>query len=78
LTKGCRQNTIHTGEFAGRYDGLRSGPAFGRLSFMNLETRANTLTGAEAMVRMLEAYGVKHIFGLCGDTTLPFCGVWLA
>lgn len=24
------------------------------------------------MVRMLEAQGVKHIFGLCGDTTLPF------
>lgn len=32
----------------------------------------NTLSGAEAMVRMLEAQGVKHIFGLCGDTTLPF------
>ncbi len=24
------------------------------------------------MVRMLEAHGVKHMFGLCGDTTLPF------
>ncbi len=32
----------------------------------------NTVTGAEAMVRMLEAHGVKHIFGLCGDTTIPF------
>ena len=30
------------------------------------------LNGAEAMVKMLEAHGVKHIFGLCGDTTLPF------
>lgn len=30
------------------------------------------LNGAEAMVRMLEVQGVKHIFGLCGDTTLPF------
>ena len=30
------------------------------------------LNGAEAMVRMLEAHGVKHIFGLCGDTSLPF------
>ncbi|HUG62677.1 MAG TPA: thiamine pyrophosphate-binding protein, partial [Methylomirabilota bacterium] len=39
---------------------------------MNTEARLNTLTGAEAMVRMLQAYGVKHIFGLCGDTTLPF------
>lgn len=35
-------------------------------------TGTNYLTGAEAMVRMLEAHGVKHIFGLCGDTTLPF------
>ena len=29
-------------------------------------------TGAEAMVHMLEAHGVEHIFGLCGDTTIPF------
>lgn len=35
-------------------------------------TRKNTLTGGEALVRMLEAHGVSHIFGLCGDTTLPF------
>ena len=34
--------------------------------------RTNRMTGAEAMVRMLQAHGVKHIFGLCGDTTLPF------
>jgi acetolactate synthase-1/2/3 large subunit len=32
----------------------------------------NSITGAEALVRMLEAHGVRHIFGLCGDTTLPF------
>ena len=31
----------------------------------------NQLTGAEALVRMLDAQGVRHIFGLCGDTTLP-------
>lgn len=30
------------------------------------------MTGAEAMVRMLEAHGVRHLFGLCGDTSLPF------
>jgi acetolactate synthase-1/2/3 large subunit len=30
------------------------------------------MTGAEAMVRMLQLHGVKHIFGLCGDTSLPF------
>ncbi|WP_081535901.1 thiamine pyrophosphate-binding protein [Rhodovulum sp. P5] len=30
------------------------------------------MTGAEAMVRMLQAHGVRHMFGLCGDTTLPF------
>lgn len=32
----------------------------------------NTRSGAEAMVAMLEAFGVRHIFGLCGDTSLPF------
>jgi acetolactate synthase-1/2/3 large subunit len=32
----------------------------------------NTMNGAEAMVHMLEAYNVRYIFGLCGDTTLPF------
>lgn len=32
----------------------------------------NQLNGAEAMVKVLEAHGVRHIFGLCGDTTLPF------
>src|SRR4051794_37999919 len=32
----------------------------------------NQLSGAEAFVRMLQLHGVKHIFGLCGDTSLPF------
>jgi acetolactate synthase-1/2/3 large subunit len=32
----------------------------------------NALSGAEAFVRMLQLYGVRHIFGLCGDTSLPF------
>ncbi len=32
---------------------------------------SNQMTGADAMVRMLQAHGVRHIFGLCGDTTLP-------
>lgn len=39
---------------------------------MTDQSRPNTLTAAEAMVRMLEAHGVTHMFGLCGDTTLPF------
>lgn len=30
------------------------------------------ITGAEAAVRMLQHHSVKHIFGLCGDTSLPF------
>jgi len=33
---------------------------------------SNQSTGAEAMVRLLEGHGVRHIFGLCGDTSLPF------
>ena len=32
----------------------------------------NRLTGAAAMVRMLDAHGVKHMSGLCGDATLQF------
>ncbi len=32
----------------------------------------NRPSGAEAMVRLLQGHGVRHIFGLCGDTTLPF------
>src|SRR5260370_20627882 len=32
----------------------------------------NALSGAEAFVRMLQLHGVRHIFGLCGDTSLPF------
>jgi acetolactate synthase I/II/III large subunit len=30
------------------------------------------LSGAEAVVRMLQLHGVEYIFGLCGDTSLPF------
>jgi len=30
------------------------------------------LSGAEATVRMLQLHGVEHLFGLCGDTSLPF------
>lgn len=33
---------------------------------------ATPMNGADAMVRMLQHNGVKHIFGLCGDTSLPF------
>ena len=29
------------------------------------------VNGAEAVVRMLDLYGVRYIFGLCGDTSLP-------
>ena len=32
----------------------------------------NQPTGAEAIVRSLSLHGVRHIFGLCGDTSLPF------
>ena len=34
--------------------------------------RTNLPSGAEAMVRLLSGHGVRHIFGLCGDTSLPF------
>jgi len=32
----------------------------------------NELNGAEAFVRLLQQHDVKYIFGLCGDTSLPF------
>lgn len=31
----------------------------------------NQLSGAEAFLRMLQRHGVTHVFGLCGDTSLP-------
>ncbi len=31
----------------------------------------NQLTGAEALVLMLHEFSVEHVFGLCGDTSLP-------
>jgi acetolactate synthase-1/2/3 large subunit len=31
-----------------------------------------SLSAADAIVRMLDLYGVRHVFGLCGDTSLPF------
>ena len=34
--------------------------------------RSDTLTGAEAAVDMLKSHGVEILFGLCGDTSLPF------
>lgn len=33
---------------------------------------SNQKSGAEATVDLLAGHGVKHIFGLCGDTSLPF------
>src|SRR4249919_1905992 len=33
---------------------------------------ADKITGAEAAVEMLKAHGVEIIFGVCGDTSLPF------
>ncbi|MEZ5873063.1 MAG: thiamine pyrophosphate-binding protein [Nitratireductor sp.] len=38
----------------------------------NFSRQTNRITGAEAMVRMLQANGVTQMFGLCGDTSLPF------
>jgi acetolactate synthase-1/2/3 large subunit len=32
----------------------------------------DTMTGAEAAVELLKVHGVEFIFGLCGDTSLPF------
>jgi len=34
-------------------------------------SETNSMSGGEAAVRLLQAHGVKHVFGLCGDTSLP-------
>ena len=39
---------------------------------MTKDTRSNYLTGAEGLVKLLDQHEVKYIFGLCGDTSLPF------
>lgn len=43
-----------------------------RVQSVGVMAMSNKLNGAEALVEMLKAHGVKHIFGLCGDTSLPF------
>jgi acetolactate synthase-1/2/3 large subunit len=37
-----------------------------------MDPTTDTITGAEAAVAMLKLHGVEIIFGLCGDTSLPF------
>ena len=37
-----------------------------------MESKTSQITGAEAFARMLQLSGVRHVFGLCGDTSLPF------
>lgn len=39
---------------------------------MTDERARNAMSGAEAVVTQLAGHGVQHIFGLCGDTSLPF------
>jgi len=31
-----------------------------------------TLNGAQTIVATLQAYGVEHVFGIPGDTSIPF------
>ena len=42
------------------------------MAIAKLNRATDTLTGAEAAVEMLKAHGVEILFGLCGDTSLPF------
>ena len=39
---------------------------------MTKDTKSNYLSGAEGLVKLLDQHEVKYIFGLCGDTSLPF------
>jgi acetolactate synthase-1/2/3 large subunit len=59
----------------GRRDGAGArlgGKGANAMEQSGVDALGNQLSGAEALLRMLEAYQVRHIFGLCGDTTLPF------
>ena len=38
----------------------------------HMSETGDQITGAEAAVEMLKLHGVEMIFGLCGDTSLPF------
>lgn len=40
-----------------------------------MQQTTNQMVGAEALVRMLQAYKVTDVFGLCGDTSLPLYDV---
>ena len=37
-----------------------------------MSEKSNKITGGEAVVKILQGHGVKYIFGVCGDTSLPF------
>jgi acetolactate synthase-1/2/3 large subunit len=37
---------------------------------------AEEMTGAEAILRMLELHGVTHVFGLPGETTIGWYKEW--
>ena len=39
---------------------------------MTKDLKSNYLSGAEGLVKLLDQHEVKYIFGLCGDTSLPF------
>ena len=41
------------------------------MSHLTTPIAGDHMSGAEAVVRMLDLYGVRVIFGLCGDTSLP-------
>ncbi len=40
------------------------------------ETTPNTLNGAQIILKMLELHGVKHVFGLPGETTIGWYKEW--
>lgn len=37
---------------------------------------ASTMNGAQAILKMLELHGVSHVFGLPGETTIPWYREW--
>jgi acetolactate synthase I/II/III large subunit len=59
---------MHDAEPCGDSDAPANNKARMREGSGRADNRAN---GAEAVVRLLAGHGVTHVFGLCGDTSLP-------
>src|SRR5207248_3887162 len=64
----CAKGGMHDAEPCSDIDAPANNKARMRESSGRADNRPD---GAEAVVRLLAGHGVTHVFGLCGDTSLP-------